>query len=273
MIFLTHFQASKILQCETEISLDLGITKSKIEIRGREVIFPDSQHLGIEEIRKIAKDKRTIYLLKEDHLHKIQFFDEKTKKFYKLVVVEENSPPTLEISGIHMHRVKNTNPLKDTLKKVSSIPIHGVGLDTCTGLGYTSIMASEKANRVVTVEIDKNVFEIARLNPWSRKLFSNRTKIDLILGDVFYLVRSFRKKFDFIIHDPPRYSLAPKLYSQEFYHYLYKILKKPGYLFHYTGKPEMKKRKKIIANIKARLKRAGFTVRWKEEALGYICNR
>jgi len=266
---LTSFTAKKILKKEERVSLDLGLSKRRMKV-DKEVIFPDNQKLSIEKVEKIARDRRSVYFLEDEVLYKAQFFDEKTGKFYKLVVVEEESPPTVEISGIHMHRIKNTNPLKDTEKKVFSIPIGGVGLDICTGLGYTAIMASKRCDKVITIEKDRNVLEIAKLNPWSTEVFTSN-KIEVILSDAFYLLPALRKKFDFIIHDPPRYSMAPELYSHDFYVSLYNALKKGGHMFHYTGKPEMKKGKKILKNIKIRLEKTGFAVEWNEEALGYVC--
>ena len=269
---LTSFTAKRILQGEKKISLDLGLSLEEITIEKNRVIFPDNQKLSLEKLRKIAKDKRSVYFLENGILYKAQFFDSKSNRFYKLIIARENSPPTLEISGIHMHRIKDIDPLQDTERKVFSIPIGGVGLDICTGLGYTAIMASKRRSKVITIEKDKNVLAIARLNPWSAELFKSK-KISIILSDAFYFISALRKKFDFIIHDPPRYAMAPELYSQDFYIKLFNALKDGRYMFHYTGKPEMKKGKRILANIKTRLKKAGFTVKWKEEALGYVCKK
>ncbi|MGC9072426.1 MAG: hypothetical protein ACP5HK_07055 [Acidilobus sp.] len=37
----------------------------------------------------------------------------RSSSYYKLVPVEGSEAPTLEINGIHKHRVKDTTPLED----------------------------------------------------------------------------------------------------------------------------------------------------------------
>ena len=65
---------------------------------------------------------------------KIQFFSEQTNQLYSLMPTER--APTMLISGIPMHRIKNTDPHADTLEKIKTIaPITGHVLDTATGLG------------------------------------------------------------------------------------------------------------------------------------------
>jgi len=189
----------------------------------------------------------------------VKFFDEKTKKFYKLISTK--TWPTLEISGIHMHRIKEVDPKTDTELKIKSLgKIYGKVLDICTGLGYTAILAARKKSveKVVTIEKDENVINIARQNEFSKELFENQ-KIELIIGDAFEVVNNFNNgSFNFIIHDPPRFSLAPELYSQYFYNKLFRVLKKGGKMFHYTGEPGKLYGKNFIQGIAKRLLLAGF---------------
>ena len=128
--------------------------------------------------------------------------------------------------------------------KISFIePCIGKVLDTCTGLGYTAIEASKRAEEVYTYEIDEAVAELQKINPYSEGLFKNNNIIRS-LGDVFIEIRKLRNEFfDRIIHDPPRLSLATLLYSQEFYNSMFRVLKRPGKIFHYTGSPGSKYRK------------------------------
>ena len=189
----------------------------------------------------------------------IKFFDEKTKKFYKLVPT--STWPTLEISGIHMHRIKEVDPKTDSELKIKALgKIYGEILDVCTGLGYTAIIAArrKRVKKVITIEIDENVIKIARQNEFSKELFEN-PKIELIIGDAFEVIRKFEdESFDFIIHDPPRFSLAPELYSQEFYIQLFRVLKRKGRMFHYTGEPGKLSGKNFVKGIVKRLLLAGF---------------
>ncbi|MEM5834829.1 MAG: methyltransferase [Candidatus Aenigmatarchaeota archaeon] len=205
----------------------------------------------------------------------IKFFSKKTKKFYRLV--QTKTWPTLEISGIHMHRIKEVDPKLDSILKVRSLGrIHGKILDTCAGLGYTAILAARKrkVEKVFTVEKDKNVIKIARLNPYSKELFEN-PKIFLIQGDVFEEIKKFPEDFfDFVIHDPPRISLAPELYSKEFYSELFRVLKNNGKIFHYIGKPGQLQGKNYLKGIVRRLKETGFKrIKRVDYALGLIVQK
>jgi len=100
---------------------------------------------------------------------KLQFYDENTRKFYKLV--ETKTWPALEISGIIMHRVKDTDPKTDAYTKLRIMGrVEGTVLDSCTGLGYTAILAAreEKVDKVITIEKDENVLLLARKSPFSK---------------------------------------------------------------------------------------------------------
>ncbi|OYT42584.1 MAG: hypothetical protein B6U78_00895 [Candidatus Aenigmarchaeota archaeon ex4484_224] len=208
-------------------------------------------------------------------MREIKFFDEKTKKFYKLV--KTNTWPTLEISGIHMHRIKGVDPKKDTELKIKSLgKLYGNVLDTCMGLGYTAVVASKfkKVKMVITIEKDKNVVWIAKQNFYSKEVFSNK-KIKVLIGDSFLLIKTFPSSFfDFIIHDPPRISIAEELYSLEFYKEMFRVLKSKGKIFHYVGYPGKKQGKNYLRGILRRLRNAGFSKIEKiEEALGLIIRK
>ncbi len=206
---------------------------------------------------------------------KLQFYDERTRKFYKLV--ETKTWPALEISGIIMHRVKDTDPKTDAFTKLRVMGrITGNVLDSCTGLGYTAILAARErnVNQVVTIEKDENVIFLARKSQYSLELFDN-PQIEMITGDASSEVKKFEEgSFDCIFHDPPRFALAGELYSLEFYRELYRVLKKNGRLFHYTGKPGIKQGKNYLKGIANRLMASGFTkVEWKEIAQGFAARR
>lgn len=206
---------------------------------------------------------------------KVQFYDERTRKFYKLV--ETKTWPALEISGIIMHRVKDTDPRTDAFSKLRVIGrVSGTVLDSCTGLGYTAIIAAreEDVSRVVTIEKDESVLTLARKNPFSKELFEN-PKIEMITGDASIEIKKFEYcSFNCIFHDPPRFALAGELYSLDFYRELYRVLKKNGKLFHYTGKPGIKQGKNYLKGIASRLRNAGFLdVEWKEIAQGFVARR
>ncbi|MBN2517960.1 MAG: methyltransferase domain-containing protein [Candidatus Altiarchaeota archaeon] len=264
MSVLSSVQASEILRAAMgrldgiEVSLDLGRSKSLVSLNETKVKFPDGQELSLALIKKIIGDTDTCFLVEDNELKKIFFFSKDTNKTYKLRAT--GSWPALEISGILMHRIKNTNPEEDARAKIEAVgPLKGIVLDTCMGLGYSAITASKTAERVITFEKDSNVVELARYNPYSQDLFSNK-RIEIIEGDVFEQIKNFDGRyFDFIIHDPPRFSLAGELYSGDFYSELYRVLKKGGRVFHYVGDPGGKYRKKDFATgVAKRLMEAGF---------------
>jgi predicted methyltransferase len=176
------------------------------------------------------------------------------------------------ISGIPMHRIKGVDPHRDTLQKIKTVaPVVGHVLDTATGLGYTAIEAAKAAKRVVTIEIEPAVLEIARLNPWSRALFES-PKIKQLVGDSFEEIQKFEDGlFARIIHDPPTFSLAGDLYSGEFYRQLWRVLRSGGRLFHYIGDLESKSGRTVARGAVRRLKEAGFSrVARRPEAFGLV---
>jgi predicted methyltransferase len=179
------------------------------------------------------------------------------------------------VSGVPMHRIQDTNPYRDTLKKIKTVsPVVGTVLDTATGLGYTAIEAAKTADRVVTIEIDPACLEIARLNPWSAELFDN-PKITQIVGDAYDEVEQFDDgSFSRIIHDPPMFSLAGDLYSGEFYAQLHRVLRHRGRLFHYIGDLSSKSGQGVMRGVVRRLGEAGFSrVERRPEAFGILAHR
>ncbi|MEM1582705.1 MAG: methyltransferase [Candidatus Bathyarchaeia archaeon] len=193
-------------------------------------------------------------------MEEIKFYSEKTGKFYRLV--KTSTWPYLEISGIRMHRADKIDPKTDAIMKIKALgKIYGSVLDCCTGLGYTAILAARAKNvkEVITIERDENVILIAKQNPFSRPLFENE-KIRIIIGDALQEIEKFSDDhFNFIIHDPPRISIAPELYSLEFYKQLFRVLKDNGRILHYVGKPGEKQGKRYMKGIMERLRLAGFT--------------
>jgi predicted methyltransferase len=274
--FLTYREARRILLAHGRIRLNLDLRKTnrtwEVGVTGEGALFPDGTLVERSVLEKIAKDDGTVYFVSQSGVYKAAIAGE--DGFYKLV---PTIPPTIEINGIRMHRTKEVNPLQDTRNKVNAVrPGEGeTVLDTCMGLGYTAIEASKGGAYVITIEKDPHVLELARINPWSRELFTGG-KVQVIQGDAFEVVKKFKQaSFDVVIHDPPRFSLAGQLYSEEFYRELFRVLRPGGRLFHYVGNPGKKYRKKDLQKgVMERLRKAGFVgVKRVEEALGVVARK
>ena len=233
-------------------------------------MFPNGEHLDWHSIEKISKSEVNCFILKDNTIRPIQVFSESTNRVCSLMPTM--GAPSMLIAGFVMHRIKDIDPMQDTLRKIAAIsPIVGRVLDTATGLGYTAIEAAKTADEVVTIELDPGVQEIARLNPWSHALFHS-PKIRQIMGDAYEVVQTFEDgSFSRVIHDPPTFSLAGELYSGAFYQQLFRVLKRGGRLYHYIGDPNSKASGGVTKGALKRLQEAGFTrVVRKPEAYGVV---
>lgn len=177
-----------------------------------------------------------------------------------------NGAVILEIDGLRMQLVRDFETPMDYSKEVVKglgIPQKGsfTVLDTCMGLGYTAIAAAEKESvgMVVTCEVSEAVITLAQWNPFSEPLFRKGGKIVLMKGSALELAKGFESSmFSFVIHDPPRFSHAPELYSSGFYAELYRICRKGARVFHYVGAVGKGKGRSIDAEVSKRLSEAGF---------------
>jgi predicted methyltransferase len=251
-------KAKKQEQTTVEISPDLGLTTITVRLSPEGVVFPHGERLDWRSIEKIRKSEVNCFILENSTIRPIQVFSEYTNRLCSLMPTR--GVPSMLIAGFVMHRIKDIDPMQDTLRKIAAIsPVVGRVLDTSTGLGYTAIEASKTANEVVTIELDPAVQEIARLNPWSQALFNN-LKIHQIMGDACEVVQTFEdESFSRVIHDPPTFSLGGELYSGAFYQQLYRVLKRGGRLFHYIGDPHSKASGGVTRGVLRRLQEAGFT--------------
>jgi predicted methyltransferase len=243
---------------EIYVSLDLGKTFSILRLEDNKLRFKNYE-CDIEEIKEIyaRSDETELYAWINRSFFPLKFFK---NKFYKLRNVKEGAP-TLEINGIHMHRIKEINPWEDAKQKVEALNITKKDrvLDIGTGLGYTAINAYVKGPaKLITIEKELEVLKIAEFNPWSKEL----QKIPIVLGDAFEILDDLEKEyFNKVIHDPPTFSIGEELYSLEFYRKLYNFLPKKALVYHYIGYPsEISGLKKIRGNILSRLKKVGFAI-------------
>jgi len=275
-IVLSYIQTEPLLkakqrgQTSIELSPDLGLTTVTVMLTPEGITFPNGELLDWQSIEKIGKSEVNCFILEDNTIRPIQVFSEYTNRVCSLMPTK--GAPSMLIAGFVMHRIKDVDPMQDTLRKIAAIsPIVGRVLDTATGLGYTAIEAAKTADEVVTIELDPGAQQIARLNPWSQALF-HTPKIRQIMGDAYEVVQTFEDgSFSRIIHDPPTFSLAGELYSGVFYQQLFRVLKRGGRLYHYIGDPNSKASGGVTKGALKRLKEAGFTrVVRKPEAYGVV---
>jgi uncharacterized protein len=263
MIVLSHYQTEKLIQhkgeiTSVEISLDLGLSTLHARLDADGVEFPIGNYLTWELLLEIVDNENNCFRVSGGEIETIQSYSETFERVYTLYPTQ--SAPTMLVSGIPMHRIKDTNPWRDTQSKIKALgKVYGHILDTATGLGYTAIQVAKTASQVTTIELDPAAQLIARHNPWSQELFEN-PKITQLIGDSFDEIEVFPgEHFSGIIHDPPMFSLAGDLYSLAFYQQAYRVLKSGGSMFHYIGNPESKSGGRVTKGVVSRLKKAGFS--------------
>lgn len=257
---------------EATTSADLGRSQVQAQLSADGIRYPDGTLLPWGEAERILKARNACFRVAQGEAREIRIFSEQTQWLRSLMPT--TGAPTMLVSGIPMHRIKDTDPLRDTLTKVQTLrPVTGRVLDTATGLGYTAIEAAKTAEAVVTLELDPAGLEVARLNPWSRELFT-RGNIEQMVGDATEIVLTFADaSFTRILHDPPMLSLAGDLYSEAFYRELRRILRRGGKLFHYIGDPKSPSGSRTTSGVLRRLQAAGFTrVERHPEAFGVVAS-
>jgi uncharacterized protein len=260
-LLLSAIQAKPLLAkrgiAETaRTSADLNLTKIDVSLTAKGVIFPQEE-VRWDAIEKIVEQDRKVFAIEHGVAKALQVFSESTGWVRSLCPTE--SAPTVLVSGIPMHRIKDTDPMQDTRAKITALGIQkGRVLDTATGLGYTAIAAAKSAKEVVTIELDPAAIELARFNPWSQELFT-RTNITQIIGDTLdEIVEMPSASFSAIIHDPPTMALGGELYSEDFYREMRRVLSRGGKVFHYICDPTSNLGKKLWPGVFRRLHAAGF---------------
>ena len=275
MIF-SHYQtrplAEKNAPALVLISADLGLSSVQVARVSSGWRFTTGEELTSDQVRLITADENSCYRLIGNDLEKIEAFSTRTNRYYSLYPTQK--APSMLISGIPMHRIKETTPDLDTRYKIQALGRpYGLILDTCTGLGYTAIRAAETADRVITIEYDPAVLSICRRNPWSHTLFTN-PKISILIGDSAELASCFQAEtFNAIIHDPPTFNLAGQLYSQDIYADFHRILNANGRMFHYIGNPNSRSGASVSRGVANRLRQTGFTVAPKARAFGVLAKK
>ena len=237
------------------LSTDLNISEQDFAVSAEGLELDEGNQLSIADLKKIVKKTQRIYLCCDGEM---DLLEDRRVGYYKLA--STNGAPLLEISGVKMHISKGTDPFTSASEMAKQAVSKGDRvLDCCSGLGYAAIAAHRLgATEVLTIELSPEVMGLRAQNPWSQDLVNNG--IVQQQGSSYELIQTMSSSsFDAVVHDPPRFSLAGELYSEEFYREVFRVLRHGGRLFHYTGNPHViKTGSSFVDGVIRRLKAAGF---------------
>jgi uncharacterized protein len=276
---MTSATAGRVLEAmrdgrtEIRLSLDLGLGHESVPIEGETVrIF--GLAVTAQQLRKIVKRESVIFALDPDGPFPLEVRDQ---GYTKLVPpMTEEGAPTVEISGIKMHRSQDIDPFRDAKIKAEAAVSRGdYVLDTCGGLGYTATWARRNgAANVVSCERNPDVIALRRYNPWSQEYLRDGG-IEKLAVDVIQHIEEYEEGyFDAVIHDPPRFSLAGELYGEEFIWQMSTVLKRGGRLVFYTGDPyRVGRGRNFIEGVEKRLRRARLAGHFNPELQAVVAER
>src|SRR5579862_7486596 len=149
-IALSRYQAGPLLaayaadEVTAHTSADLGLSLVEVNLTGDGVVFPGGELVGWEALRRIKASENQCFAVEGGEIRSIQVFSETTNWLRSLMPTA--GAPTMLVAGFPMHRIKDTDPWKDSQAKIAAAaPVVGDVLDTTTGLGYTAILAARTA--------------------------------------------------------------------------------------------------------------------------------
>ena len=242
------------LSC-VRLSIDLNLSERDFSLSDQGLVLDENNRLSIDELKRIVKKTQRIYRCHDGDMDPLE---DRSSGYYKLVPTA--GAPLLEISGVKMHISKGTDPFASAFEMAQQAVRKGDKvLDCCGGLGYAAIAARRLgASEVLSIELSREVMGLRAQNPWSSDL--GQEGIVQRQGSSYELIGTMpATSFDSVIHDPPRFSIAEELYSEEFYKQLFRVLRRDGRLFHYTGNPHVvKKGSSFVDGVICRLKAVGF---------------
>ena len=236
-----------------ECSLDLGRTLTAVAVDAGGWQYGQGRYPWLQGCRE-----RTIYHWTGGEFAPVSRFGAALIK----LVPTGWGPPTFEIDGIKMLPSARTCPYEDARRKVELVEVRARRvLDTCGGLGYFAAWCLQLgAVSVLSCEPNPDVLWLRTLNPWSP---SPDGRLTLLQADVTAHIATLPDaSVDAVLHDPPRFGIAGELYSQSFYAQLFRVLRRRGLLFHYTGTPNrLTSGRNLPREVAQRLRAAGFTAR------------
>ena len=121
-VVLSHFQAAVIVAAlrksvtSVRTSPDLNLTQVDVLLDADGALFPDGTRCSQDDLKEIVGDPNGCFELTPAGLERIQTFSPETGRVYSLYPT--TGAPTMLLSGIPMHRIKETDPHQDTLSKL-----------------------------------------------------------------------------------------------------------------------------------------------------------
>lgn len=254
--------ASTLLHAEPgrmEVSLDLGRSRQAVLVEQDAIVLPDGNRVGKELLRAEFSEPQDCLRLDGGCPRKVYRYSEREHRWCKLYQPFEGMAPTIVINGMTMHAITRTDPWSDAEDKVGAVPQRtGRALDTCCGLGYSAQLLAQRYERVVSCEVDRNVLEVASVNPWSRGLFCTE-RLRIYPGDMRYLLAEYEEEsLACIFHDPPTIYQAGELYAAVLYRRFAELLQRGGVLYHYVGTPGGRMGHAYAQGVIQRLQESGF---------------
>lgn len=275
---LAPWEASELLKARpgSIVWTGHGYKPARVDSTSGDEVVVDGIPLPREVLEWASRRRVIIAHIEDEGVEVVEW--RRGGSYVKLAPTKPGWPPTLEIDGIHMHRVEEVDPLTDARLKVRAVRVrrgHRV-LETCAGAGYT-VRASIEAGaaEIVAFEVSRAVLWVDERNPWSSWL--GRDEVRLYNADVVEAIEELPDNyFDRVIHDPPRLTgSTSSLYSTSFYMHLYRVLKPGGILYHYTGNPGRLKGLNLPGRVAGRLESVGFEIikRFDGKTLGVIARK
>ncbi len=118
-IVLSYVQVAPVLAAwqagaaTASLSLDLGLSSAEVTLGPDGVQLPNGECLTWAMAQTIVEHETKCFVLEEGEISDIQFFSEATSRVYSLMPTE--AAPTMVIGGFPMHRIKGTDPYRDSL--------------------------------------------------------------------------------------------------------------------------------------------------------------
>jgi predicted methyltransferase len=125
-IILSTYTVNPLLQAMEKrqryfsLSPDLGLSTIQVILEGDFIVLPDQRKITKQVIQHIFEDKQSCFIVGEEGFEKIAFYSDLTDRYYSLYPT--SSAPTMLLSGIPMHRIKDTDPFSDTMTKIKNGP-------------------------------------------------------------------------------------------------------------------------------------------------------